>query len=178
MSVAAAGVSSSAASPKKAIILSGDAVGSVRFGEPQGAAAASLVKLIGKSDGGVKKVNQGDCMISAALYWPNFAAFFYHGKFDGYQAGNGNNVADKSNPAFSGVTPRGLRVGDTLAQAQKLYGSALSTNGAQGGVYAAVTKTGTIRGYLSTETNQAPATKVILLTISAGSVGCPAMSPG
>jgi hypothetical protein len=62
--------------------------------------------------------------------------------------------------------------------AQKLYGSAISTNGVQGGVYAAITKTGTIRGYLSTEPNQAPATKVKLLTISAGSVGCPAMSPG
>ena len=175
-SVTAAGVSSGAASPKNTIILSGDAVGSVRFGEPQSAAAASLVKLIGKSDGGVQKENQGDCIISAALYWSNFAAFFYRGKFDGYQTGN--YVTGKSVPTFNGVTPQGLRVGDTLAQAEKLYGSAISTNGAQGGVYAAVTKTGTIRGYLSTEPNQAPATKVTLLTISAGSVGCPAMSPG
>jgi hypothetical protein len=174
--VAAVGVASSATFPKNTIILSGDAVGSVRFGETQSAAAASLVKLIGKSVGGVRKANQGGCTISAALYWLNFAAFFYHGKFDGYQTGN--YLTDKPAPTFNGETPRGLRVGDSLARAQKLYGSAFSTNGAQDGVYAAATKSGTIRGYLSTEPNQASATRIKLLTISAGSVGCPAMSPG
>jgi hypothetical protein len=76
------------------------------------------------------------------------------------------------------VTSQGLRVGYTLAQAQKLFGPAISTNGQQGGVYAVVTKTGTIRGYLSSEANQAPVAKIKLLSISAGSVGCPAMSPG
>ncbi len=174
-SVTAASVASGIVFPKHTIILSDDAVGSVRFGEPQSVAATSLVKLIGKPDGGVRKENQGDCIISAELNWSNFAAFFYRGKLDGYQTGNYGTA--KSVPTFNGVTPQGLRVGDTLAQAEKLYGSALSTNGAQGGVYAAVTKTGTIRGYLSTPANQAPATKVTLLTISAGSVGCPAMSP-
>lgn len=167
---------SSAAPSKNAIVLSGDAVGSVRFGESQSAAAASLEKLIGRSDGSVREENDGGCIISAGLYWSNFAAFFYHGKFDGYQTGN--SLSGKSEPAFNGVTPRGLRVGFTLAHARKLYGSALSTNGEQNGVYAAVTNTGIIRGYLSTEPNQESPTKVTILTISAGSVGCPAMSPG
>jgi hypothetical protein len=170
------GVASAATSPKHTIVLGGDAVGTVRFGETQGIAAASLETLIGKSDGGVQKANMGDCIISDALYWPNFAAYFYHGKFDGYQTGN--YVTGKSEPTFNGETPQGLRVGSTLAQAKQLYGSALSTNGQQNGVYAARTTTGTIRGYLSTEPNQAPPTKVRLLSISAGSVGCPAMSPG
>ena len=172
---AATGVASGATAPKNTIILSGDAVGQIHFGETQSIAAASLVKLIGKSSGGVQTVNQDDCVISAAMYWSNFAAFFYHGKFDGYQTGN--YVPGKSEPKFNGVTPQGLRVDYTLAQARTLYGFAISTNGAQDGVYAAVTKTGTIRGYLSTEPNQMPATKVKLLSISAGSVGCPAMSP-
>jgi hypothetical protein len=176
VSVMAADVASGATFPKHTITLSGVAVGSVRFGETQSAAVASLVKLIGKSVGGVQKVNQGDCIISDALYWSNFAAFFYRGKFDGYQTGN--YVTKKSEPMFNGATPRGLRVGYTLAQAQKLYRSAITTNGAQNGVYAVVTKSGTIRGYLSTEPNQASSTKVEILTISAGSVGCPAMSPG
>jgi hypothetical protein len=170
------GVASATATPKNTIILSGDAVGAVRFGEAQSAAAAALVKLIGRSEGGVQNTNQGDCAISASLYWANFAVFFYRGKFDGYQTGN--DLTDKPEPTFNGVTPQGLRVGDTLAQAQKLYGSAISTSGVQGGVYAAATKTGTIRGYLSDEPNHTAAPKVKLLTISAGSVGCPAMSPG
>jgi hypothetical protein len=169
-------VASSATFPKSTIILSGDAVGSVRFGETQSVAAASLVKLIGNADGGVRKVNQGDCTISADLYWSNFTAFFYRGKFDGYQTGG--YATKKSEPTFNGVTSQGLRVGFTLAKAKRLYGSAVSTSGVQGGVYAAITKTGTIRGYLSTEPNQTSSTKVKLLSISAGSVGCPAMSPG
>lgn len=168
------GVSGGATSPKNAIILRGNGIGSVHFGEAQSAAAATLVKLIGRSDGGVQRVNQGDCIISAALYWPNFAAYFYHGKFDGYQA----NPNGKSKGVFIGVTSQGLRVGYTLARAERLYGSAFSTGGEQNGVYAAVTKSGTIRGFLSTEPNLAPATKVKILSISAGSVGCPAMSPG
>jgi hypothetical protein len=170
------GVASGAPSPKNTVILSGDGVGSVRFGETESVAAESLVKLIGKSDGGVQPVNQGDCTISAALYWPNFSAYFYRGKFDGYQTGN--YVSEKSEPTFNGVTRQGLRVGNTLARSTSLYGSSISTNGEQNGVYAAVTKSGTIRGYLSTEPNRAPVTKVKILTISAGSVGCPAMSPG
>jgi hypothetical protein len=167
---------SSAASSKNAIILSGDSVGSVYFGESQSTAAASLETLIGQSVGGVRDENDGDCIISAGLYWSNFAAFFYHGKFDGYQTGN--SLSGKSEPAFNGVTSRGLRVGFTLARAKKLYGSAFSTNGEQNGVYAVATKTGTIRGYLSSEPTQVPPTKIRILTIGAGSVGCPAMSPG
>ena len=157
-------------------ILSGDAVGSVRFGEAQNDAATALVKLMGKSEGGVRNASDGGCIISAALYWSNFAAYFYHGKFDGYQTGN--NLTDKPEPTFNGVTPQGLRVNDTLAQAEKLYGSSLTTRGVNGGVFAAATKTGTIRGYLSDEPNNTPAAKIKLLTISAGSVGCPAASPG
>jgi hypothetical protein len=175
-SVLTSSVAIGSTSPKTTIILRGDAVGSVRFGEAQSAAASTLVKLLGKSDGGVRAVNDGDCIISGVLSWSNFTAYFYGGTFDGYQTGN--DVTEKAEPRFNGVAPQGLRVGDTLARAQRLYGSALSTSGEQNGVYAAITKTGTIRGYLSTEPDRAPATKVRLRTISAGSVGCPAMSPG
>ncbi len=85
---ATSSLAASGSTPKRPIVLSGDAVGSVRFGESQEAAAASLVKMIGQSDGGVRKVSIGACIISAALYWPNFAAYFYRGKFDGYQTVN------------------------------------------------------------------------------------------
>lgn len=173
MAVSPVGAASGAASLKDTVTLSGDAVGSVHFGEAQNVAAAALVRLIGKSEGGVRKASEGECTISAGLYWSDFAAYFYHGKFDGYQA-----ATNKSGRAFNGSTPQGLRVGDTLAHAKSLYGSALTTSGEQGGVYAAITATGTIRGYLSTEPSQASATKVKVLTIDAGSVGCPAMSPG
>ncbi len=173
----AAAVPVSGAPPRtNTIILSGNGVGAGHFGEGQRAAASSLVKLIGKSVGGVRKQNEGDCIVSAALFWSNFAAYFYRGRFDGYQTGHYG--TGTSEPAFNGATPQGLRVGDSLATARRLYGSAISTSGVQGGVYAVDTKGGTIRGYLSIEPNQALATKVRVLSISAGSVGCPAMSPG
>jgi hypothetical protein len=161
-------------SPKATVVLSGDAVGPVRFGEPQEKAASALRKLIGPPVTGVEDA-KGNCTIDAVLYWANFSAYFFNGTFVGYQTGN--NLTDKAEPPFNGQTPQGLRVGDTLAEARKLYPARVTTSGDNGGVYAIKTTTGTIRGYLSLEVLNPP-TKIRLVTISAGSVGCPAASPG
>jgi hypothetical protein len=101
--------------------------------------------------------------------------YFFKGMFVGYQTGN--NLTGKPEPTFNGGTPQGLRVGDTLAEARKLYPGRVTTSGENGGVYAVKTTTGTIRGYLSLEVLNPP-TKIHLVTISAGAVGCPATSPG
>ena len=74
------------------------------------------------------------------------------------------------------VTAQGLRVGDTLAQAQQLYGSELTTSFAQGGSWSAVTSNGKLNGFLSEEPNQTPSPPTIM-SIEAGAVGCPAMTP-
>jgi hypothetical protein len=161
--------------PAKAVLLSGNGVGRIDFGEAQDTAVASLDKIIGKSEGGVRRANDGDCQISAALYWTNFAAYFFRGRFDGYQTGN--NLTASAAPAFNGMTSSGLRVGDTLAKVEKLYPGGVTTSSEQDGVYAISTSTGVIRGYLSMEVQSSP-TKNTVMTISAGSVGCPAMSPG
>ena len=160
--------------PKQMVVLSGDAVGPVRFGEPQPEAVTALTKLIGPARGGVQSA-KGNCTIDAALYWANFSVYFFRGKFVGYQTGN--NLSAKPEPAFNGKTPQGLRVGDTLAEARKLYPGHVTTSGENGGVYAIKTATGTIRGYLSLEVSNPPS-KIKIVTISAGSVGCPAASPG
>jgi hypothetical protein len=155
-------------------MLSGDAVDAVRFGEPEQKAASALEKLVGPSEGGIKGA-KGNCTIDAALYWANFSAYFLKGTFVGYQTGN--NLTGKAVPAFNGKTPQGLRVGDTLAEARELYPGRVTTSGDNGGVYAVKTVTGTIRGYLSLEILNPP-DKIHIVTISAGSVGCPAASPG
>jgi hypothetical protein len=159
---------------KQMVVLSGDAVGAVRFGEPQPEAVTALTKLIGPPRGGVQSAT-GNCTIDAALYWANFSVYFFSGKFVGYQTGN--NLSAKPEPAFNGKTPQGLRVGDTLAEARKLYPGHVTTSGENGGVYAIKTATGTIRGYLSLEVSNPPG-KIKIVTTSAGSVGCPAASPG
>jgi hypothetical protein len=155
-------------------VLSGDSVGPVRFGEPQRKAASALKKLIGATEGGVENA-KGNCTIDAALYWANFSVYFLRGSFVGYQTGN--NLTNKREPTFNGKTSEGLGIGDTLAVARKLYPGRVTTSGVNGGVYAVKTITGTIRGYLSLEVFNPP-DKIQIASISAGSVGCPAASPG
>jgi hypothetical protein len=169
-----AGIASVVTSPKRPVVLSGGSVGPVRFGERQQKAASALKKLIGATEGGVKDA-KGNCTIDAALYWANFSVYFFKGTFVGYQTGN--NLTGTPEPTFNGETPQGLRVGDTLAEARRLYPGRVTTSGENGGVYAVKTTTGTIRGYLSLEILNPP-TKIYLVTISAGPVGCPAASPG
>jgi hypothetical protein len=169
-----AAIAAAVISPGRPVALSGDSVGPVRFGEPQQKAAGALKKLIGATEGGVRDA-KGNCTIDAALYWANFSVYFFKGMFVGYQTGN--NLTGKPEPTFNGGTPQGLRVGDTLAEARKLYPGRVTTSGENGGVYAVKTTTGTIRGYLSLEVLNPP-TKIHLVTISAGAVGCPATSPG
>jgi hypothetical protein len=169
-----AAIASAVTSPKRTIVLSGDSVGPVRFGEPQQEAARALEKLIGTAQRGVQSA-KGNCSIDAALYWTSFSVYFLGGRFVGYQTGN--NLTDKPEPTFNGTTPRRLRIGDSLAQARMLYPGHVTTRGENGGVYAITTATGTIRGYLSLEISNPP-DKIKIVSISAGSVGCPAASPG
>lgn len=166
--------SSAATSPKRAIVLSGDSVGSVRFGESQRQAMTALTKLIGTTEGGVQNA-KGNCTIDAALYWTNFSVYFVGGRFVGYQTGN--NLTGKREPPFNGNTPQGLRIGGSLSEARLLYPGHVTTHAENGGVYAITTTTGTIRGYLSLEISYPPS-KIKIVSISAGSVGCPAASPG
>jgi hypothetical protein len=167
-------IASAVTSPARTVVLSGDSVGPVRFYEAQQKAVSALKTLIGPAEGGVRDA-KGNCTIDAALYWANFSVYFLKGSFVGYQTGI--NLSDNRQPTFNGKTPQGLRIGDTLAEARKLYPGRVTTRGVNGGVYALKTTTGTIRGYLSLEIS-APPNKIKVVSISAGSVGCPAASPG
>jgi hypothetical protein len=161
-------------SPTRSVVLSGDSVGSVRFGERQQKAVTALEKVIGAAKGGVEDA-KGNCTIDAALYWANFSVYFLRGSFVGYQTGN--NLTAKQEPTSNARTSQGLRVGDTLAEARRLYPGRVTTSAENGGVYAVKTASGTIRGYLSLEVLNPP-NKIQIVSISAGSVGCPAASPG
>ncbi len=169
-----AAVSSAVTPPEHGVVLSGDSVGFVRFGESQQQAMTALTRLIGTTAGGVQSA-KGNCTVDAALYWTNFSVYFLRDRFVGYQTGN--NLNDKREPVFNGNTPQGLRIGDSLAEARMLYPGHVTTRAENGGVYAITTATGTIRGYLSLEISNPPS-KIKIVSISAGSVGCPAASPG
>jgi hypothetical protein len=155
-----------------AVLLLGNGIGNVHFGDTQTSATAALSDELGSAP--TKSINeQGNCTIDHAEQWGNIVAYFDKGVFIGYStlSANGEPLPDGNL-----VTAEGLRVGDTLASAQQLYGSELTTSFAQGGSWVAVTPQGGLEGFLSEEPDQSSPAPTIL-SIEAGAVGCPAMTP-
>ena len=106
------------------------------------------------------------------MQWPTLTAYFAKGAFAGYStlAANGTTL-----PSGDQATTQGLRAGDQLSQAERIYGPALTTSFAQGGSWTATTPTGKIEGYLTSEPNQNPPARIA--SIEAGALGCPAATP-
>ncbi len=160
-------------SPRAGGVLLGDGIGAARFGQSEAAAVSALDRVLGTPKSDVPIDERGNCTVDAAVQWPGVTAYFDGGHFVGYST-----LSADGRPAGPAdlTTARGLRVGDTLSEAQRIYGAALRTSLAQGGTWFVSTSSGTIEGYLSAEVNQNAATPRIA-AIVAGAVGCPAASP-
>jgi hypothetical protein len=187
--VAAAALAGSAYGPAMAgastgrvVVLLGDgvagallrgAVATAKFGQAESDAITGLDSVMGSPKRAAPVGETGQCTVDALMQWPALTAYFDHGRFVGFStlSPTGTTV-----PAANVVTWEGLRVGDTLSEAHRLYGRELSTSSAQGGTWFAKTSVGTLDGYLSAEVGQKSAPPRIL-SIEAGAVGCPAMSP-
>jgi hypothetical protein len=74
-------------------------------------------------------------------------------------------------------TAAGLRIGDDVAQARRIYGSACVVLCAQGGSWRVTTSTGMLDGYLTAVPDRPTPPVPRVADLSAGSVGCPAASP-
>jgi hypothetical protein len=158
---------------ERAIVLLGDGIGqTARFGQSEAAAVATLDRMFG-SPTTAEPVTTNDCNVDADLQLPGMVAYFDHGRFVGYstvaRAGEARGGRDLA-------TSRGLDVGDILAVARRLYGRALRTSLAQGGSWFAATPHGRLEGFLDAEVAQVTPPPRIL-SIGAGALGCPAMSP-
>jgi hypothetical protein len=157
-----------------AITLKANGIGRASFGQPEAAAIASLEQMLGAPPSSTPTPSN-NCTIDSLLRWATIAAYFDHQRFVGYSTvwltGRPENRGDTD---F--VTSAGLRLGDTLSQARRLYGTALRTSYEQGGAWFATTPSGTLAGNLTNEVNETSPTPQIN-DITAGSVGCPAMSP-
>lgn len=156
-----------------AVLLLGSGVGSVHFGDTQASAIAALSDLLGNGPVKSMKDQQGACPVDFAAQWANISAYFYKGMFEGYST---SSINGEPLPDGNLVTAQGLRVGDSLTQAQQLYGLELATSFAQGGSWTAITPSGKLEGFLSEEPDQTSSSPTIL-SIEAGTVGCPAMTP-
>jgi hypothetical protein len=175
--VAGAGLARAFAAPEHHLesspVLLGDGVGrGARFGQPQATALAELETVLGPPATPAARASF-DCDVDAEVRWHGIAAYFDHRRFVGYST---LPAGAKDQAGLTLATARGLRVGDTLAFAARLYGTALRTSLEQGGSWFASTPYGTLEGFLSAEANRhSPPPRI--LTIEAGDVGCPAMSP-
>jgi hypothetical protein len=152
-------------------VLNGNGIGQARFGERPRSVVHQVHAVLGENPTR-RRFNEGRnvCGIDGEIDWPGLAAYFHHHRFVGYSYGpkiTGGGVSELA-------TARNLRVGETVKEARRLYGSAFKVSAAQGGSFSVRTPHGLIDGFLSDVTN--PKGKV--LTIEAGNVGCPALTPG
>jgi hypothetical protein len=154
------------------VVLAGDGVAGVRFGEPRSSAIAGLEHVLGHPPKGPAD-EAGNCDIDAAEQWSSLTGFFDKGEFVGYStlAANGERLTQRNM-----TTAMGLRVGDTIARAHQIYRSAFRASLAQGGSWSVTTADGRFIGYLSGEPGQ-PGPSPTITSIEAGSVGCPAATP-
>lgn len=154
------------------LVLAGNGVAGVRFGQSQASAVNGLDRILDSPVKGPIDM-AGNCNVDTAEQWSTLTAYFDKGAFVGYGtwAANGEAV-----PPGNFETAMGLRVGDSVMRAAQIYGSSFQTSLAQGGSWSVSTPQGKLIGYLSAEPNEAGPSPTIL-TIAAGSVGCPAVTP-
>jgi hypothetical protein len=109
------------------------------------------------------------------MQWPAITAYFGRQRFIGFSTVWVNGIP--RNPIESNAaTAAELQIGDSLAVARQIYGTALTTSFAQGGAWFAATPTGRLAGNLTEEVNESTPPPRIE-DIAAGVVGCPAASP-
>jgi hypothetical protein len=154
----------------------GNGVGGATFGQPEAIAIAELDKVLGSPATPRPAGATGNCTVDAYLTWPALTAYFFRGRFVGY---NSASLVSQDSAAphvlANASTAAGLRVGDDVTQARQMYGRAFVVLFAQGGSWRLRTSAGTLDGYLTGVPGTRPAPRVA--DVSAGSVGCPAVSP-
>ncbi len=165
-----ANASLSDAHPSPVVVLSGNGLATLHLGARQSSAINTLVRLFGRASTRVTPTPAlRNCGIQAQGSWHSLGVFFRHDRLVGLAFGPGRTPLVR--------TDAGLRLGDTLAKARKLYGGKLTTSGNNGGSWFIATSVGRIDGFLdpSGANSSHPSSKII--TMDVGVVGCPAMSP-
>ena len=150
----------------------GNGIGNAVFGQPEATAISNLEKVLGSPITATPQPSN-NCTVDAYLQFPGIVIYFDRGVLVGYATGSANG---ENKQILNVITTKGLKIGDTLAQAQQLYGSALTTSIAQGGSWFVRTASGKLAGYLSTEVNR-PSTIPRIVDVTSGSIGCAAATP-
>jgi hypothetical protein len=159
--------------PARAVVvqpaLHGDGIADARFGNTAGSAIHRVRLLLGRKPVEPDAVVNA-CRIDHAARWPGLTMFFHNARFAGYSYELPKHRTREPELA----TARGLRVGDTLARAHRLYGAGFERSSAQGGSWSATIRHRRLMGYAHRLPIGPHST---VATIEAGDVGCPAMTP-
>jgi hypothetical protein len=151
--------------------LSGDAVGGVRLGTSQARAIGELATIFGRLKTTNLKALEW-CGLTAQSTGHDVLFNFQRGRLVGYELGDAyGKTAGQPNV----VTVAGLRLGGTIAQADKIYGQEFITSAAQGGSWKVKTPTGEMVGLLVNPPMTGSTDQVEM--IGAGDFGCAAMGP-
>jgi hypothetical protein len=157
----------------------GNGIGGATFGQPQAVAIAELDKVLGSPTTPRPIDDAGNCTVDAYLTWPTMTAYFFRSRFVGYDSASllGAQASGAPDVIPSASTAAGLRIGDDVAQARRIYGSAFVVLFSQGGSWRVTTSTGMLDGYLTAVPGRPTPPVPKVADVSAGSVGCPAASP-
>jgi hypothetical protein len=150
-------------------VLHANNIARIGFGDPAAAVIRRLDFLLGHPPKERYHLIAA-CNVDRVIAWPGLAVFFRRGRFVGYSY----------RPAYGRhrgptlATARGLRVGNTLAKAKRLYGPAFHASRRGGGSWWVSTPSGRLGGLAS---GWPGGPKGSVATISAGRVGCPLTAP-
>jgi hypothetical protein len=150
-------------------VLAADRIGRAAFGERPAVIARRLGVLLARPPSKPYHADPAGGGVDHVIQWPGLDVFFGRGRFVGYSYGQSKHAGGE--PALA--TSKGLRVGDTVATGKRLYGPAFEITAQQGGAWFATTPQGRLMGYTSEVTNA----NGKILTIQAGHVGGPALTP-
>lgn len=153
--------------------VSGNGFADVHFGQSESIVISKLTDILGPTSKLDPVPAPGNCTIDSYLNWPAIIVYFDRNRFVGYATGN---LIGEDRLIPDVTTKKGLKIGDTVAEAKAIYGNSFQTSYAQGGSWLVTTSKGKLAGYLTEEvghTNPPPQ----IADITAGSVGCPAASP-
>ncbi len=151
------------------LVLHGDGLDGLRFGAHAALAERVLVVTLGRPTSPLTSTPSSvRCGVDAAAAWRGVTVFVDHGVFVGYSV-----TANARTPVRA---DDGLVIGDTVAQARRIFGRRLRVSGNQGGAWFAQIPTGRFYGFL-TPSGPPPGPRSTILSIEAGRVGCPAMTP-
>jgi hypothetical protein len=148
-------------------VLQGDRIGPAKFGEGPKAVTRELRTLL-KGPPSKSYHRTSACQIDHEIDWPGLNVYFHNGRLAGY-AYTGHHGHQ---PVLA--TTAGLVVGDTLRTGRHLYGpKKFHVTPAQGVSWFALTASGRLEGF----TTGPSVRNGKVLSIEAGDVGCPAMTP-